>query len=86
MKIPTKQIIDQAAHTIAGLVIIIAVLGLPFPLGGLLGGAAIGYVREVTEQGVITKNSLFHISQRSRLDIIFWALGGLIAACLIHFN
>lgn len=65
-----KQLIDQSAHFLLAITILLPTALAPGALSYGVAGAALGLVREVTEQGPIT-------SKGSMLDILFWALGGL---------
>ena len=86
---PHKQLIDQAAHFAAAVVIIgtASALGAHVTLlSGTVLGFALGFVRELTQEGdpvnlqrarnVITGSS--HM-----LDISFWTLGGALAGIIL---
>lgn len=68
----SKQIIDQSAHFLIALAILLPLVFWPGVLTFALAGFALGMIREVTEDGPIT-------SKGSLLDLAFWTLGGLVA-------
>lgn len=78
------QIRDQALHTIFGaLIVYMALQGNAF--GAALAGLACGLIREVAESGtpvtwIRVKKQL--IETDARYDLVFWAIGGLIAGLI----
>ena len=80
----TRELRDQSAHFGAGfLAICIAnLMGADIgpAAGAFLKGFA-GLVREITEEGEVSW-STFKRALGSRLDLTFWALGGLSAGTL----
>lgn len=75
-----KPILDQAAHVAAG-ALCLAPVALWFnPLSFALSGAAIGFVREISEGGaIVTREQVASaFNRRSLTDIAFWSLGGLL--------
>lgn len=73
-----KELRDQSAHFAAAFLVVATckVLGASIgPLAGLLIGFALGFVREITEEGEVTLTSA-RAALRSKLDLIFWTLGG----------
>lgn len=70
-----KQVIDQSAHAAAALVIVgIAMSGFGI-VSGIVAGAMVGIVREITEGGNI-------FSKGSMIDVAGWATGGGLAFLL----
>jgi hypothetical protein len=73
-----KELIDQGAHFTVGLIVALIVILLApassVVVGGIV-GAALGFVREITEGGNV-------FSDGSCLDLTFWTLGGLTAGAL----
>lgn len=73
-----KELIDQSAHFLIALGVVICVLALAFGLSSALAGGfagmALGVVREVTERD--------GFNLRSVLDVVFWMLGGATAGWL----
>lgn len=74
-----KQVIDQTAHLIAAIVILLPVALMHNSFVFVWAGFALGLVREVTEDGPI-------FSKGSILDLSFWTLGGLVAALIHHYQ
>lgn len=64
-----KQLIDQTAHFVVGVAVLLPAAAAPGPWSFALAGAGLGLIREITEEGPITNKG-------SILDIVFWALGG----------
>ena len=76
-----KEIVDQAAHLIAALLIF-----LVFFYGGIVGalfaGFSVGYVRELTEEGDRVTLAAARLALGSWKDLSFWTLGSLLAKLL----
>jgi hypothetical protein len=74
-------ILDQAAHTAAGVLILFPAVMWPSPFTFALCGAEIGLVREISEGGaLLTRRRIARaFNRRSLLDIAFWTLGGALA-------
>lgn len=73
-----KEFIDQLAHFLIALGVVIAVFALLATLSqavaGLFAGFSLGVVREVTEKD--------GLNWRSVHDVVWWSLGGLVAGWL----
>jgi hypothetical protein len=81
-----KQLVDQSAHFIAALVILIPAMSHPSIITGALAGFGLGFVREMTEEGTkITLDAAKKVfaSKNSMIDIAFWVLGGAVAGLLV---
>lgn len=73
-----KQIIDQSAHFAAAFLAVwlIGLAGAAFgPFSGLLCGLALGLNREIAQHDTFR---IWTLGKGSRLDLLFWSLGGLI--------
>lgn len=73
-----RPIIDQLAHFLTAIVVLI-----PFAidhnfLTGAWAGLCMGMIREITEEGDVSLSSLHNVfrSPPSRMDIMFWTFGG----------
>lgn len=71
-----KEVRDQSAHTVAAFVALLPAALFPHILTFALAGFALGMVREVTEEGVV---SLGAARRASLLDLVFWTMGGAVA-------
>lgn len=72
-----KELIDQSAHFAAAFAVVAlaSVLGSFFTLwAGALVGLALGLSREVAQHNTFR---IWTLGKGSRLDLCFWALGGL---------
>jgi hypothetical protein len=83
--VPVKQIRDQSAHAGVAVAALLPFGLAPCILTGLLGGAIIGLLAELKEEG--SSVSLASVkavlaSRGSLLDISFYAAGGAIAGLL----
>lgn len=74
-----KELRDQSAHAVAALVALLPAAIFPHVLTFALAGFALGMVREVTEEGVVTLGAA---KRASKLDLAFWTLGGAVAGLL----
>ncbi|HET7255624.1 MAG TPA: hypothetical protein VFJ46_17845 [Xanthobacteraceae bacterium] len=74
----TKELRDQSAHAAAAVVGLLPLAFAPGALTGAWAGFCMGVVRELTEEGEISLPALRR-ALRSRLDLTFWTLGGLLA-------
>jgi hypothetical protein len=76
--IPRKQLVDQSAHAAAAIAALAPLALWPGPLTGALAGFAVGLVREITEEHEVSFAALSRIarSHGSKLDLIFWTIGG----------
>lgn len=70
-----KQIIDQSAHFIVAVIVLLPVALCPNILSFAFASGCIGLVREFTEGDPI-------FSGGSMLDILFWTLGGAFVGAL----
>lgn len=70
-----KQLIDQAAHFLLAIAILLPVAHAPGLVSFTFAGCCLGVLREATEPDPI-------LSKGSLLDILFWTLGGLAAGIL----
>ncbi len=74
-----KQLIDQSAHFLIGMLIVyLSTLNTIY--FSFMAGALIGVVRELTEESdKITLSAVKNVfsSVNSLLDILFWGLGGM---------
>ena len=74
-----KEVRDQVLHCAAAFIILLPTG--PGIIGGIMAGLAIGLVRELTEESEISLPAL-KSALGSRLDLSFWALGGLLAGII----
>lgn len=80
-----KQLLDQSLHMIAAFIIMAPLLLFMNIWGALWAGLGIGIVREITEEGnPVTFSKIKRaFSFWSCVDIIFWAIGAMLAFILI---
>lgn len=80
-----RLFIDQGAHFfVALLALSLAIRG--GPVGGAIAGFLCGMIREVAEAGnPVTLDKILQapIKSDAPLDLVFWSLGGLIAAVIV---
>jgi hypothetical protein len=76
-----KELRDQFAHAGAALGILLPVALLPCILTGALAGLCCGLIREITEEGEVSRAALKR-ALNSKLDLSFWTLGGAIAGLI----
>ena len=81
-----KQIIDQLAHFIVAIVILLLPLILPW--GFVISGFLIGFVREQGQElevnGETVAWKIWKWGKGRWLDIAFWTLGGLAAELIFR--
>lgn len=80
-----KQIKDQSAHLIAGIVILLLPL---LPWGMVLAGFGIGFVREQGQHWIKDRPNAWKFwnwGRGSWIDMIFWTLSGLVANIILMY-
>ena len=73
-----KQLIDQGAHFGVALVLVGWLATDSVWWEGLLIGAFLGVLREISQHGRFVSVEAFKFGPGSRIDILFWTLGGLV--------
>jgi len=76
-----KEIRDQLAHAGASILLLLPFGLLPCILTGAIAGLGIGLIREITEEGEVSRKAL-KAALGSKLDLSFWTLGGAIAGLI----
>lgn len=76
-----KELRDQSAHAAAALLILLPFGLFPSIITGAIAGFGLGLIREITEEGEVSRAALGH-ALGSKLDLSFWALGGAIAGLI----
>jgi hypothetical protein len=79
-----KQIVDQTAHYIAAIVILLLTL---LPYGFIVSGFLIGFVREQGQRWITNRPNAWKFwawGRGSWIDMTFWTLGGITAEILFR--
>jgi pheromone shutdown protein TraB len=79
-----KNLVDQPAHMATAIVAILPFAIAPSIATGAFAGFVIGMVREITEEGAVSLAAVRAVfaSRGSRLDLLFWTLGGALAGII----
>lgn len=85
---PVTRITDQIAHFVVGfsILLLFAKTGL---VGGAVAGLCLGLIRETAEAGgsrITLSEVIWHFRKRLDpwIDLLFWSLGGLVAAYAVQ--
>lgn len=79
-----KEIRDQAAHVLCACVFLLPLIFAPNFLTCAWAGFGYGFIRELTEEGTpVTLSKGVKAIACSKLDLLFWTVGGMLAALLM---
>lgn len=74
---------DQTAHIVAAVIILAPILAWPSVASFAWAGFCAGAVREITELGnPVTPAKVWHSVKTSKLDLMFWTIGGALSALI----